>query len=298
MHQKHVMHINYFGHPDNINEFIFHRRLSETSLGDDEKRKISEIFYGLQKESLADVIRSHGSGGTNPLLQITTFSRLLTEGGRRKICHQLGQRSEDVQMITLQQITTEEQFAKRVNHFLIDQSLRRDTAAATEQPRVLIVQGGITPDTPHSLVESVRYAILNQILQMQQRTQNRDNELAPSTSPFCIMLVLQVPRCHGGLFSGFPGGRWQALHVDELCGDPHLLNVAGWSNRTLHHVLETSNKEDGLDVRRVVAEAIQKAASLAFSAEQRASPRILRIVEILSKCFTDSEQVGNKNRCS
>ena len=224
------------------------RRLSETSLSEDEKRKISEIFYGLQKESLADVIRSRGSGGTNPLLQITTFSRLLTEGGRQKICRQLGQSPDNVQMITLQQITTEEQFAKRVHHFLTaDQGRYHHHAFAAlrassseQQPRVLIVQGQITPDTPHSLVESVRYAILNQILQMHQRTQNRDNELAPSTSPFCIMLVLQVPRCHGGLFSGFPGGRWQALHVDELCGDPHLLNVAGWSNRTLHHVLETS----------------------------------------------------------
>ena len=265
------------------------RRLSETSLSEDEKRKISEIFYGLQKESLADVIRSHGSA--NPLLQITTFSRLLTEGGRQNICRQLGQRSDAVQMITLQQITTEEQFAKRVNHFLMDQSLRRDTAAATEQPRVLIVQGGITPDTPHSLVESVRYAIHNQILQMQQRTQNRDNELAPSTSPFCIMLVLQVPRCHGGLFSGFPGGRWQALHVDELCGDPNRLNVASWSNRTLHHVLET---RDGLDIRKVVAEAIPKAASMAFRAasDEQASARIVSVVEVLSKCFAGKKQVG------
>ena len=271
------------------------RRLSETSLSEDEKRKISEIFYGLQKESLADVIRSHGSA--NPLLQITTFSRLLTEGGRQKICRQLGQRSDAVQMITLQQITTEEQFAKRVHHFLrMDQGRYHVATAAgtaSEKPRVLIVQGQITPDTPHSLVESVRYAILNQIQQM-QRKENTDNELVQQPpSSFCIALVLQVPRCHGGLFSGFPGAQWRALHVDELCGDPNRLNVAGWSNRTLHHVLET-NKENGLDIRRVVAEAIPKAASLAFSSDERASARIVSVVDILSKCFAGKEQVGNE----
>ena len=272
--------------------------MSETSLPENEKRKISEIFYGLQKESLTDVIRSHGSGGDrNPLLQITTFSRLLTEGGRQKICRQLGQSPDNVQMITLQQITTEEQFAKRVHHFLTaDQGRYHHHAFAAlrassseQQPRVLIVQGQITPDTPHSLVESVRYAILNQIQQQQQKLQ-RDNELAPSA--FCIALVLQVPRCHGGLFAGFPGTRWQALHVDELCGDPNRLNIAAWSSRTLHQVLKT---REGLDIRRVIAEAIPKAASLAFSedSDERASVRIVSVVEILYKCFATNEQVGN-----
>ena len=264
--------------------------MSETSLSEDEKRRISETFYGLQKESLADVIRSHGRG-SNRLLQITTFSRLLTEGGRQKIWQELGQLSEDVQIITLQQITTEEQFAKLVNHFLRGHAAN---AGSLEHPRVLIVQGQITPDTPHSLVESVRYAILNQIQQQQLTWDNNKHAPLP---PFCIALVLQVPRCHGGLFSGFPGVQWRALHVDELCGDPNQLNVAGWSNCTLHHVLET---RDGLDIRKVVAEAIPKAASMAFSADsdERASARIISVVEILSKCFTDSEKVGNKNRCS
>ena len=259
--------------------------MSETSLSEDEKRKTSETFYGLQKESLADGIRSHGSSGTNRLLQITTFSRLLTEGGRQKICQELGQLSEDVQIITLQQITTEEQFAKRVNHFLTGQS-RHFTSVGTalEQPRVLIVQDQITPDTPHSLVESVRYAILNQIQQL-----TRDSKQA--LPPFCVALVLQVPRWHGGLFSGFPGAQWLALHVDELCGDPNRLNVASWSNRTLHHVLET---RDGLDICKVVAEAIPKAASMAFRAasDERASARIVSVVEVLSKCFAGKKQVG------
>ena len=257
--------------------------MSETSLSEVEKRRISETFYGLQKESLADVIRSHGSG-SNRLLQITTFSRLLTEGGRQKIWQELGQLSEDVQIITLQQITTEEQFAKRVNHFLRGHAA---DAGSLEHPRVLIVQGQITPDTPHSLVESVRYAILNQIQQQQLTWDNNKHAPLP---PFCIALVLQVPRCHGGLFSGFPGVQWRALHVDELCGDPNQLNVAGWSNCTLHHVLET---RDGLDIRKVVAEAIPKAASMAFSAnsDERASARIISVMEILSKCFAGKEQV-------
>jgi hypothetical protein len=77
-------------------------------------------------------------------------------------------------MITLQQINTEEQLAKRVGHFF-------DACAEKEKSqRVLIVQGQVTPETPASLVECVRYSILNQMQQQHV------------TAQLCVALVLQA----------------------------------------------------------------------------------------------------------
>jgi hypothetical protein len=234
-------------------------RLSETSLDEGEKRNIAEIFYGLHKENLASVIRTYAL--EHNLLQITTFSRLLTEGGRQRLCQDLGLAPNDVQMITLQQINTEEQLAKRVGHFF-------DACAEKEKnQRVLIVQGQVTPETPASLVECVRYSILNQMQQQHM------------TSQLCVALVLQVPRYHGGFFAGFPGTRWTAFHIDELCGDQHDLNIQGWAERSLHQVLEG---EEGAFLQKLVAEATPKAVSVAFKDDKEAAGRIPSVMEILT----------------
>jgi hypothetical protein len=79
-------------------------------------------------------------------------------------------------MMTLQQITTEEQFAKRVGHFL-DECGEEEPA---DDQLILIVQGHVTPCTPAGLVECVRYSILNQL------------QLHNQISNYCIALVLQA----------------------------------------------------------------------------------------------------------
>ena len=215
--------------------------MSETDLDDEEKRKISEIFYGLQKESLAEVIRCYADEADEAvLMQVTTFSRLLTEGGKSSICQQLNKSEDSVHLISLQQITTEQQFSKQINHFLD----RRDRDELQEL-QILIVQGTVGPETPNSLVECVRYSILHQVQQRQREK-----------SPFCIVLVLQVPRIYGGFFTGFPGHQWKALHIDELCGDPNGLNFCNWNNRTLYNVLQSD--EDQLDLVKVISEAVPK----------------------------------------
>lgn len=203
-------------------------------------------------------------------MQITTFSRLLTDGGKRAICDKIGRDVDAVQILTLQQINTEEQFLKRIGHFL-------DHCKHTDDLQTLIVQSTINPETPHSLVECVRYAILNQVQQHKE-----------VKSPFCIILVLQVPRIYGGFFSGFPGLQWKALHIDELCGDPHGMNFSNWSHQTLHQVLQNN---DDLDLQKVVAEAIPKAVSAAFNHDSRASARVVDCVEILTNCLAGDEQV-------
>ncbi len=207
------------------------------------------------------------------LLQITTFSRLLTEGARQRLCQDLGLAPSDVQMITLQQINTEEQLAKRVGHFF--------DACADRGQRVLIVQGQITPETPASLVECVCYSILNQMQQQQQQH---------VTSQLCVVaLVLQVPRYHGGFFAGFPGTRWTAFHIDELCGDQHGLNIEGWAERSLHQVLEG---EEGDFLQKLVAEATPKAVSVAFKDDEEAAGRIPSVMEILTSILAGhGEQV-------
>lgn len=245
----------------------FVSRLSETNLSKEEKQKITEAYFGLHKESLADVIW-HYSDDHN-LIQVTTFSRLLTEGGKVQICERLGRSANDVQIITLQQINTEEQFSKQISQFLSGQRMDTDSC------QILIVQGQVNPEVPQSFVECVRYSILNQV-QLQERS-----------SKFCIILVLQIPRIFGGFFSGFPGIQWKAFHIDELCGEQNGVNVASYTDKTLHDVLGS------LNLRKVVSEAIPKAASIAFDDEDLASARVVDCVEILTQCFAGQEEVSS-----
>ena len=244
-------------------------RLSETRLDQEEKATISEVFYNLQKDSLAEAIQTNSVH--HNLMQVTTFSRLLTNGGRKEICSRLGRNYEDIQMITLQQINTEEQFTERIRTFL-------EICKISNTPKVLIVQGQINPDTPHSLVECTRYSILNQVLQHKEMT-----------NPFCIILVLQVPRVYGGFFTGFPGMQWKALHIDELCGDPNNMKVDKWSNKTLHQVLESEEKSN---LRQLIAECVSKAASLAYKSDDLSSGRITNCIEIIRKFISENDQVN------
>ena len=124
--------------------------------------------------------------------------RCLTDDGKIDICKNLNLDENDVQILPLQQINTEEQFSKSVC------KMRRT------QRRFLIVQAQVNPEMPNSLIECTRYLILNQGEQHKETM----------SSLFCIILLLQVPRILGGFFSGFPGYQWKALHIDELCGDP------------------------------------------------------------------------------
>ncbi len=91
--------------------------------------------------------------------------------------------------------------------------------------------------------------------------------------------MLQVPRYHGGFFAGFPGTRWTAFHIDELCGDQHGLNIEGWAERSLHEVLEG---EEEAFLRKLVAEATPKAVSVAFKDDDQAPGRIPSVMEILT----------------
>ncbi len=88
-----------------------------------------------------------------------------------------------------------------------------------------------------------------------------------------------MPRYHGGFFAGFPGTRWTAFHIDELCGDQHGLNIEGWAERSLHKVLEG---EEGAFLRKLVAEATPKAVSKAFKDDEEAAGRIPSVMEILT----------------
>ena len=242
-------------------------RLSETRLDPEEKFKLSEVFYSLQKDSLADAIGSYS--GQSSLIQVTTFSRLLTDGTRKEICRRLNRAQSDIEIITLQQINTEEQFTERIRIFL-------EMSQHSRTHKVLIVQGQVNPETPHSLVECTRYSILNQVQQHK------------GAKRFCIMLVLQVPRICGGFFSGFPGMQWKALHIDELCGDPNNMTVAKWNNRTLYQVLESDKR---INLKQLISECIPKAASQAYKSDELSSGRIVDCIEIMKDGLAHEKQV-------
>ena len=240
-------------------------RISETKLCLNEKKQLSQHFYNLPKNSLAEAIESYA--GENRLMQVTTFSRLLTEGGKKEICRRLGKNKDDIQLLSLQQINTEEQFSKKISDFL-------DACQNSTRRKVLIVQTQFNRNTANSLVECTRYSILNQV-------QHKKSSL------FCIILVLQVPRIMGGFFSGFPGIQWKALHIDELCGDPNNIQLADWNNKTLHNILENDGESKVL--RQLIIECIPQAASLAYESKDLSSSRILKCVQVLKNCLENDQ---------
>ena len=241
-------------------------RLSETRLSSDEKKKVSEVFYELRKNSISEAIQSYSS--QHPLIQVTTFSRLLTDGGKKNVCRELNKKSDDIQMLTLQQINTEEQFSKRIHTFL-------EMCKGAKGQKILIVQAQVNPDTLHNLVECTRYSILNQVQQYSNICHR-----------FCILLVLQVPRVRGGFFAGFPGTQWKALHIDELCGDPNNMVMADWNDMTLTEVLKSGDQSL---LKKLLPECIAKSASTAYQSEDLTSSRIVQCVEIIKNCIDDDE---------
>ena len=241
-------------------------RLSETRLSDEEKRKVYKIFYNLPKNSLAEALENYSDAS---LMQVTTFSRLIADDGKIDICKNLNLNKNDVQILPLQQINTEEQFSKSVRKFL-------HFTNEGHTKKILIVQAQVNPETPNSLVECTRYSILNQVQQHRETM----------SSPFCIILLLQVPRVLGGFFSGFPGNQWKALHIDELCGDPNKMTVAEWNNKTLHTVLESG---DHLLLKQLISECIPKAASMAYKSDELSSSRILQCIEVLKNCISHDQ---------
>ena len=238
-------------------------RLSETRLSPEEKARLSNVYFDLHKSSLAEAIEDLSPN--HPLLQVTTFSRLLTDGSKRDICRELDRHLEDVQLITLQQINTEEQFTDKVRSFL-------EFCQSSSTEKVLIVQGQVNPDTPHSLVECARYSIMNQV------QKHKDLER------FCIILVLQVPRICGGFFSGFPGNQWKALHIDELCGDPNNMSWTDWTGQTLHQALST---DEDMDFKQLLLESLPRAATMSYKSDDLSSQRIVHCIETIRQRLAD-----------
>jgi hypothetical protein len=229
--------------------------------------RLSEIFYSLQKNSLSDAIQFYSPD--NCLMQVTTFSQLLTNSAKKSIIKKLSLKSQDIQMIRLQQINTEEQFTEKIRTFL-------DSCSFSGSKKVLIVQGQINPKTPQNLVECVRYSILNQVKLHNNSIEN-----------FCIILVLQVPRACGGFFPGFPGLQWKALHIDELLGDPHNMPISSWNNQTLHQALASYKN---INFKQLISECIPKAASLAYKSEDLSSSRIVQAIVTIQTCL-DNDKV-------
>lgn len=162
---------------------------------------------------------------------------------------------DDIQLLNLHQINTEEQFSKRISAFL---SLCRGNA----RQKILIIQAQITHDSQNQ-AECARYNIMNQV------------QLHTDAGPFCITLVLQVQRT--GVFSGF-SGKWKAIHIDELAGDPYNLVAAECNDQTLYSILDAGDRGR---LKALLPECVAKAAAFAYSGNDLASERVFRCIDIL-----------------
>lgn len=245
-------------------------RIGETNLDQNEKAKRFKQFYDIRRECLADAILKDSTD--HPLIQVTTFSRLITEGGKRELCRKLEKSVDDVHVLNLHQVNSEEQFSRRISAFL-------SLCQADHRQKVLIIQAQISSDpTSRNKVECVKFSILNHIQQLE----------ANEDSVFCIALVLQVPRVRGGIFSGFPGKQWLAVHVDELGGDPLNLVSADWIGRTLDDILDQPDRKL---LNALFPECVVKAASKAYQGNELTSSRIIRCIEILKNCSDTEDEV-------
>ena len=143
-------------------------RLSETELPHEEFEDLCQKYYESHFPTLGEAILKNLAYSEEPLLFITTQSRLLTKEGQDALNRYLG---TPVMILPLQQINTERQFRERLKNFLKPQ-----------KDKVLIVQAQLVHQKQaNSLVECARYIIQDEL------KQRGDGQFK-----CCIAIVLQV----------------------------------------------------------------------------------------------------------
>ncbi len=234
-----------------------------------------ENCCAIKQMNLTDAIQNLSH--KNSLLQITTFSNLLTDGAKQEMCKQLQTNIDDISIISIQQIKTEEQLSKRIQLFL------EKCKPLLSSQKVLILQAQITPDFPLDLIECTRFCILNNFNQFKENTNAVQN--------VCIALIWKISKIRGrGSFTGFPSSQWTAVHIDELKQDPYGINFTEWHSKKMSNAMEDKT----LNWKRLIAECLPKAASVAYQNDDRSNDkRSVQSIEIIQSCVDLSDQFFN-----
>ncbi|KAK7488216.1 hypothetical protein BaRGS_00020523, partial [Batillaria attramentaria] len=155
--------------------------------------KWSKIYHEEQQhEHLAQYLQACLAHDPKKLIlaQVTTHSRLLTGNDRQELVKLLP--VTGVTLLSLPAFDTEQQFNQQLRIFFSDDR---------EGDKLLIVQCD-SGDIHLDLIKCAQYCMQDQ--------------LPPDTTTHHVVFIVQLPRVAGACFTGFLGGNWHCLHIDEL----------------------------------------------------------------------------------
>ncbi|XP_070190023.1 E3 ubiquitin-protein ligase rnf213-alpha-like [Littorina saxatilis] len=125
------------------------------------------------------------------MAQVTTHSKLLTEQERVELCESLPGVSS-ITLLSLQAFDTEQQFCQQLRLFFTDNQ---------EGQKLLLVQCD-SGDLNQNLIKCAQYCM--------------QDLRPPDSRHHHVVFIIQLPRLAGACFTGFLGGNWHCLHIDDL----------------------------------------------------------------------------------
>ncbi|KAK7107714.1 hypothetical protein V1264_015588 [Littorina saxatilis] len=123
--------------------------------------------------------------------QVTTHSKLLTEQERVELCESLPGVSS-ITLLSLQAFDTEQQFCQQLRLFFTDNQ---------EGQKLLLVQCD-SGDLNQNLIKCAQYCM--------------QDLRPPDSRQHHVVFIIQLPCIAGACFTGFLGGNWHCLHIDDL----------------------------------------------------------------------------------
>lgn len=163
------------------------------------------------------------------LAQVTTHCRLLNVDDKEKLAQEFP--GVALMLLPLQAFQTEQQFNQQIRSFF-------EQGENGNGNKLLLVQCD-SGDTNQNLIKCAQYCVQDQMPECHTGVH--------------IVFIIQLPRIASGRFTGFLGGNWHCLHIDELrTPDPAippitLLNIMSpamlIAPQTSKKVVERTQKE-------------------------------------------------------
>ncbi|XP_078574614.1 E3 ubiquitin-protein ligase rnf213-alpha-like [Branchiostoma floridae x Branchiostoma japonicum] len=180
--------------------------------------KPADAFIGYHEDLPASVVlrvcQDVDTNNDNWKETVTTHGRLLSRHDLPHLAEMLGVRKAVVQLLSLQQFDTEQQFSRRIRHFL-EQTLA--------EGGLLVVQCD-SGDINSNLIACASYTI------QAERAQTGNQRSS-------VVFVIQLPRNTRKGFSGLDGGQWLCYHIDDVHPpndySPDVANMLGKSVSSL-----------------------------------------------------------------
>ncbi|KAL8581505.1 hypothetical protein ACOMHN_042898 [Nucella lapillus] len=142
------------------------------------------------QQYLAHYLKQHIEEGSMLMAQVTTHSKLVTEQERLALRESLPVCA--VTLLSLQAFDTEQQFSQQLRLFFSD---------SEEGHKLLVVQCD-SGDSNQNLIKGAQYCM---------------QDLRPKVSYLHhVVFIIQLPSVAGARFTGFLGGQWHCLHIDDM----------------------------------------------------------------------------------